>query len=247
MAQASHSTATLRGSPLVRTLSDLCNVSGDASRQRLFATRLGSLIDLPDSITLAGQLANLSSSEFRPDVVSTDGLRKAFLEGRAHIIRSILRACHPGPSASKIRLPEITAETPAEEALDPAPCIAFYIAQQSELDYKVRRLHQQIRGDAAGLSPRLARLAALDGALAEAVGGGLRKHFGVVPALLGQHFDALSEEYRASLKGGEHDGAAWLTWRKRLHRDIRNLLLAEADTRLLPALGLIEALDENTD
>jgi hypothetical protein len=243
MHQATHS-AALHGSRLMRTLAELSvEVPGDAGRQ--FSQRLGTLLDLADSIKLATLQMRLGELPFRQDVAGPAGIRRDFFKGREALIKSVLRACTPGASTSRIRFPQVTGETPAAEAMDPSPYLGFYTAQQSEMDYKVRRLQLQIRKDMSGVSERLSKLAALDGALADAMGAHTRRYFAIVPDLLAAHFQHLKTNYRKQLDDTQYDYALWQAQLTRLRGDIQGLLLAEAETRLLPVLGLVEALEDD--
>jgi hypothetical protein len=228
----------------MRTLADLAvELPEDAGRQ--FSQRLGTLIDLADSIKLATLQMRLGELPFRQDVAGPAGIRRDFLKGREALIKAILRACAPGASTTRIRFPQVTPETPAAEAMDPSPYLGFYTAQQSEMDYKVRRLQLQLRKDMSGVSGRLSKLAALDGALVDAMGAHTRRYFAVVPELLAVHFRHLQANYREQIDGSEYDYALWQGQLTRLRSDIQGLLLAEAETRLLPVLGLVEALEED--
>ncbi len=239
-----HQSAALHGSRLVRTLAEL-SAEAPQDSGRNFSHRLGTLIDLADSIKLATVQMKLADLPFRPDVAGPAGIRRDFLKGREAIIKSVLRACVPGASTTRIRFPQVTEQTPATEATDPKPYLSFYIAQQSELDYKVRRLQLQLRKDLAGVSERLSKLAALDGALGDAMGAHTRRYFATVPALLGDHFRQLGADYREQVDGKDYDYTLWQAQLTRLRSDIQGLLLAEAETRLLPVLGLIEALEDD--
>ena len=236
--------AALHGSRLVRTLAEL-NTQVPRDTARNFSHRLGTLIDLADSIKLATVQMKLAELPFRPDVAGPAGIQRDFFKGREAIISSILRACVPGASTTRFRFPQVTEQTPGAEATDAKPYHSFYTAQQSELDYKVRRLQLQLRKDLAGVSERLSKLAALDGALGDAMGAHTRRYFATVPDLLAAHFRQLHQDYRAQLQGTDYDYTLWQAQLTRLRSDIQGLLLAEAETRLLPVLGLIEALKDD--
>lgn len=245
MAQASTS-SRLHASRLVRALSDLA-APDMAGSQKHFARRLGAMIDLSDSIRLSLLLAGLNGLPFKPDVAGPASIKKAFIKQREAIVKSILKACIPGASSTRIRFPAIDESTPASEAMECKPFRAFYAAQQSELDFRIRRLQIDLRRDIAGISPELARLVKLDEILLETTGAQARKHFTKVPALLEQRFAQHLKHYREQVSGTDYQYNLWAAQLKQLRDEIQTLLLAEADTRLLPLMGLLEALDDHTE
>ena len=237
------SPTSLHSTRLVRSLAALIDTpSHDSGHQ--FSRRLGTLIDLGDSVKLANAQSGLKELVFETGVVDPASIRRDFLAGRAAIINAILQACVPGETASRIRFPTVTATTLEAEATAPDAYSAFYRAQQSEISYAVLRLHTAIRADVAGISSSLQQLAALDGALGAAMGNHLRGYFGAVPALLARHVVTLRSDYLEQLDGKSYQADSWLMQLGKLRADIQNLLLAEVEARLLPLQGLVEALHD---
>ncbi len=227
---------------LVRVLSELVG-AGSGSPQGQFAVRFGALIDLSDSILLARAQASLKGLSFTPGVSSPRGIRDEFLRLRADIVKFVLRCCVPGTSnKARLRFPE---PEPGQSlsALGAAPFVAFYGAMQREIDFRARRLQARIRDEVAGCNPRLARLCALDGVLDKAMAGDSRAFFTAVPNLLearfAQHLGALLDD------SGEPDEPSRVLLA--LREETQALLLAELEARLLPTLGLVEALEEDQD
>lgn len=236
----------LHSTRLVRTLAALVETPlHDSARQ--FSHRLGTLIDLGDSVSLASAQMDVKQHAFKPGPVVPADVRGEFLSGRAVIINGILRSCVPGASVARIRFPQIVAETPQAEATAPDAYIAFYRAQQSEIGYRVLRLHNAIRSDVAVMSPELGQLAALDAALGAAMGNHLRRYFNAVPELLKQRFLSMRRDYFEQQPGGGYQADSWLMQLGQLRADIQSLLLAEAEARLLPVQGLVEALTDTMD
>ena len=235
MTQAS-SQLSLNGSRLIRHLTDL-EVPYVARSPRHFAGRLGRLIDLADSISLSTALGKLPAMAFEPVAVAADEpVRERFLSARTSIIQSVIRSFDPGAGIARIKLPPAPpADAPPDEAAAYEPYLRFYRAHQREIDLRVQRVQSQVRAAAAGLSPELARLAALDAVLGETLALHTRKYFAVIPRLLSKHFAQLAGEYPPA---ESHE---------RFCGDMRELLLAEIETRLLPVLGLIEALNTHTE
>ena len=233
----------LHSTRLVRSLAALIDTpSHDSGHQ--FSCRLGTLIDLGDSVKLASAQSGLKELVFKAGVVDSAHIRREFLSGRAAIINGILQACVPGETVSRIRFPEMAPNTPEAEATAPDAYVAFYRAQQNEIGYAVLRLHTAIRADISGLSPGLQQLAALDSALGTAMGNHLRGHFSAVPVLLTQHVVALRSDYLEQLDGESCHADAWPVQLGKLRADIQNLLLAEVEARLLPLQGLVEAIND---
>jgi hypothetical protein len=101
----------------------------------------------------------------------------------------------------------------------------------------VHNLTARIREDVAGLSPAMARLVAVDTALGNTLAAHTRQYFAEIPALLARHFEQVRRDNPGLPEAVLEQFCAQL----------RELLLAELETRLLPALGLIEAINENSD
>ncbi len=234
---------TARGSRLVQALCELTEVQVREGAGP-FAQRLGSLVDLADSIQLAAIQTGLEDMPFRPDVVSANGITRHFMAERGAIIRSVVRASVPGASTSRIRFPQVSGDTTLSEAQSPEPYLSFYVAQQSEIDFKVRRLQETVREQMSGLAVELARLAALDRALGQSIAGHSRGFFSAVPALLRSRFDKLLADYRETVPEDGRTTNSWLPQVERFRLELRGLLLAEIETRLLPATGLVEAVTE---
>ena len=233
MTQAS-SQLSLNGSRLVRFLTELAVTDVEISHSH-FAGRLGQLIDLADSITLSNAHSKLPTMAFEPATVATAAVTDKFLSIRTTIIRSVISSFDPAAGASRIKLPVPRAESPSDTAAAYEPYLRFYRAHQREFDLRIQRLQLQVREAATGLSPELAQLAALDSVLNDTLTLHTRKFFTAIPRLLGKHFEQLAGEYPP------------MELHERFCDDMQGLLLAEIETRLLPVLGLIEALNTHTD
>jgi hypothetical protein len=226
---------SLNGSRLVRFLSDL-QVSDAAMTQKRFAERLGSLIDLSDSITLSSAHSNIGATAFEASGLSQQDAQQEFLRVRAAIVQGVIKSFAPHTGPTRIKLPVPEAETPTDASTAFEPYRKFYTAQQRDIDFKIRKLQLQMREAAAGFSPELAQLSALDTALGDTLAIHTRKFFAVIPGLLGKRFEHLYQQH-----------PSWMAMHKAFCADMQGLLLAEIEARLLPVLGLVEALDSNTD
>jgi hypothetical protein len=128
-----------------------------------------------------------------------------------------------------------------------APYRHFYTARQREVELRTRQMHTRARDALTGHSPRLARLAALDAALHKAISAHNRSLFAAVPRLVETRFMQLWDDLVAAIPNPGERTAACADLHARMRREMLALLLAEIDTRLLPAQGLVEALDEHND
>jgi hypothetical protein len=237
--------ASASASRLVRFLCEW--VEGDvASSAPGFAERLGQLFDLPDSIKISSAHGKISSEHFEPSGLAREVVTEEFFRARTSLIRSVLRSFDPGSGHIRNRFPTADIAASEDDATDPEPYLAFYTALQRDIDFRSRTLQAAVRESVAGFSPSLAQLCALDSALAEPLTANNRRLFAAVPKLLQKRFELLLAEYREAAPLGENAPELWVKTINVLRNDMQGLLLAEIETRLLPALGLIEALDEHT-
>lgn len=226
---------------LLRFIAGLGLARPEVSREH-FTQRLGALFDLQDSIAIAavhGGLGRTGLAAPPPGDVT-----RLFLEGRGAILGSAARAFDPQGGA-RIRFPHADPDDPAAHAasMEVEPYLSFYRAQQSEAEHRVRRLQLQVREAIAGLSPQLDQLCALDAVLARSMGARTRGFFSTIPRLLQSHFENLLANYRPVGADQREADALWRQAIQQYRRDMRGMLLAEIDTRLLPVTGLVEAVE----
>ena len=236
---------SLGSSRLVRFLTDL-SVSNTRVSHRQFTQRLGALIDFSDSISLAEANARNIDVQDEDVVAFSEDITGEFLRGRSAIIQSAMRAFFPGSGPTRIKWPALEDPPPAGPTSAAQPYLKFYGAQQAEVDARIRGLHLRTREAIAPLSARLARICAIDAALSDALGQHSRRYLASVPRLLSKRLELLYEEYRQGVERGMDASAHWQETRERYRRESQGLLLAEIEARLLPALGLIESLNEET-
>lgn len=237
---------SLDSSRLVRCLTELA-VSGTAASQRQFTERLGQLIDFSDSIALSAAHARDLAVDDDAVAEFREGITGEFLRARSTLIQAAMRAFYPGAGPSRIKWPARETAIPVDAAAAAAPYLRFYQAQQADIDSKVRGLHLRTRQAVAGLSPRLARICAIDEALGDALALHARRFLAVVPRLLERRCNHLYESFTNDLAAGADEDPRWDALREQLRRDGQALLLAEIEARLLPCLGLVEALNEETE
>lgn len=236
------------GSRLIRCLNEL-TVSNVALSPGQFAGRLGQLVDLADSISISAVHARLHRQVFEPAGAPRRAIVDQFLRVRRSLIQSVVASCAGQPGTSRIRLPPAAAELPPDAETAAAPYMKFYAAHQRDIDPRIQRLHADIRAAAAGLSPELAQLGALDEVMTNTLSLHRRKFFSAVPRLLGRRFRQGFEACRRTPPDNRHGAAPWDHFHREICTEMRGLLLAEIETRLLPVIGLIEAVnaEENPD
>lgn len=230
------------GSRLVRCLAEL--VAPDlATSDRHFDRRLALLIDLPGSINLANALDKLARTDCEPGDAGCDDITSEFLAVRASLVESVISSFTPGSTTARIRLPRLQVGTSEQPAFE--PYLKFYQAHQRQMDYQIQLLHNRAREVAAVRSPSLARLVVLDESMEDTLSLLTRKSLGQIPRLLAQRFAQLlpdGADYELTAATGNAQMAL-----QRFHADMRELLLAEIEARLLPAWGLVEAINSSTE
>jgi hypothetical protein len=231
-------------SRLVRLLGELV-AADQAGSGRLITARLGQLFDLPDSIRISAVHDKPAAGPAQPAAISPKEARSEFLRARTAIISSALRSFIPGGGSIRLRFPPIDSREAFEEAAE--ALLAFYAAQQRDIDFRIRNLQAATRDTVAGFSSRLAQLAALDAAMIDPLATHNRRFFSAVCALLEKRIGFLLEEYQQATSSNPGDDHLWTDSLARIRSEMQGLLLAEIETRLLPTLGLIEALDEPDD
>ena len=235
--------AAVNGSRLVRLLTDLA-VSDVELSHKHFARRLGQMIDLSDSISLSSAQLRIATLDFEPSGGAGQAIREDFLQARTTIVQSVMNSFFPNGGYTRIKLPKMDGQAPSDEAASFEPYQRFYGAQQREIDFRVQGLQERTRNALAGISRELAQLSALDKAIGETLSAHSRRIFALVPGLLRARFEFLTEEYAQGSAEYRQNPDQWTTLLEQFHAEMRALLLAEIEARLLPVLGLIEALDE---
>ena len=102
------------------------------------------------------------------------------------------------------------------------------------------------RGEISTRQSRLCgcRICAIDEALSDALAHHSRRYLSAVGGLLGQRLEYLYKQHQQALEAGADPESSWADTREQYRREAQGLLLAEIEARLLPSLGLIEALNE---
>ena len=111
-----------------------------------------------------------------------------------------------------------------------APFRRHYLDLQHTMASAIAPLREQAREALAPLSLPMARLAALDAVMCEALGAREQSLLALLPVLLEKHFARLQQVQDP------------LDWRLVFRRDMQRLLAAELDLRLQTALGLLDTV-----
>lgn len=200
-------------SELTRLLARLADAPPAASRPA-FAERLGHWLGWTGAISLSAVL-NTGPAACAPRPAGTRGGAEAdFQRVRAALEASIARG------------PDEHASSPT----DFGPHRRHCIAQQQAMHDAIGALRQRLRDALARRSPALARLAAIDALLDDALAAQERSMLGLVPLRLQAHFERLQRTAEADV------------WVAAFGADRDRLLRAELAHRLLPAQGLLDTL-----
>lgn len=239
----------LNSAGLVRALAGLAVAEIPASRQSL-AERLGDWLDFKDALALFSALNAQAAADGGTTASATAiaGARHACKRVRAALAESIASDGVSQPGKARIELPVPTAQDTAEEAADFEPWRRYYLAHQRDMNANIGALRATVRAALARRSPALAKLAALDAVMDQALAERERALLATVPALLEQRFGQRLDAHRAAVADSQaaDDPAAWMGpggWLAGFCAELKAVLLAELELRLQPVTGLLEALD----
>lgn len=236
----------LSSSHLVTSLARLVEQEGSPGPDK-FVEQLAQLIDLADALKLAAANDRLFRMEFRPDFRSAEDVRKEFARVKRSIVVATMRSFEPAKDHIRVRLPQAPAVDLAGtwEALQ--PYTQFYSALQRQLEFNVQRLQEDIRSAVSGLSLNMARLAALDTTLHNTLQSQARQYFAAIPNLLGKRFAQLTLQFQQQHADASDRASQWQLTTEQFVHEMRGIVLAETDARLLPVQGLVEAINQSED
>lgn len=260
---------SLEGSRLVRFLNDL-TVSDAVLFDKGFAERISQLIGLQQSLALSGLQGQLAGHTFESLPVEADTLKQEFLQVNQTLVESIVESFRPGAGSVRVQFPGTRLESTVGQLSQFGLYSQFYTARQRELERKCLHLLSFVRDGVAGLSPRLAQLVMVETALGDAITGYDRQCLAKIPKLLEGRFDELrlatelpltkfptteaqttqapeSDQAESADQDSQLTQGPTPAWVQQFAVDMRGLLLAELELRLLPVLGLLEAIAEEPD
>lgn len=242
--------SALSGPMLIRLLARLAEIDVSEPRQPL-SDRLSQWLGWTDAITLSSALnvkPPATADHARPAAGAGSNAERLCARARASLADVI------GGTADAKRDRAQPHHAIARDAAAAAPATAdyaefrqHYLSMQQVMQTDIGTLRARLRSMLATATPRLARLAALDAAMEQALGTREQKLLTCVPALLGTYFarlrdaeqQALAADAPASQSSPPVAAGAWLdTFR----HDMQRVLLAELDIRFQPVEGLLAAL-----
>jgi hypothetical protein len=200
-----------------------------------FADELGQWMHFTDAIALSSVLENgmalVSAQSVALREATGARLIAQFERIRAFMVNSI-----------KIPLP-------VDLEVSFAPYRRFYEAHQRDMELSVEPLRVNLRDALAKASPRLRKLAELDVVMEKFLREREGRLLARVPMLLQKRFDAQYAAHQEQLaaSGLPDNPAAWMqpdAWLARFCQELQTLLLAEAELRLQPCAGLLEAFNQ---
>ncbi len=233
-------------SQLIRCLADL-DLLEAAEPTGEFAEGLGQWVHFTDAIALSSVLESGMATvpEQSPALREAAGTRLTaeFERIRAFMANSITKSCSPKGGSTHIQLPL------ADPELTYAPYRRFYEAHQRDMELSVEPLRVNLRAALAKASPRLRKLAELDFVTDKFLRARESQMLARVPVLLQKRFLAqyAVHQEQLSASGQADNPAAWMHaggWLANFCQDLQTLLLAEADLRLQPSAGLLEAFNQ---
>ena len=233
-------------SQLIRCLAELDLLAG-AEPANDFADKLGQWMHFTDAIALSsvldGGMAKVSAQSPAPRDATCARLTAEFERIRAFMVNSITKSCASTGGNTHIKLPLVDLE------VSYTPYRQFYDAHQRDMELSVEPLRVNLREALAKASPRLRKLAELDVVMDKFLREREARLLARVPLLLQKHFDAQYAAHRAQLaaSGQADTPAAWMQpggWLARFCQTLQALLLAEAELRLQPSAGLLEAFNQ---
>ena len=237
----------LHSSQLIRCLAELDLSQGNEPTSD-FADELGQWMHFKDAIALSSVLESGMAAvpTQSPELRAAAGARLTaeFERIRAFMTNSIVKSCSPagGNKQNKLPLPELEVSY--------APYRRFYEGHQRDMELSVEPLRVNLRHALAKASPALRKLAELDIVMEKFLRERESRLLSRVPMLLQKRFDAQYAAHQEQLAAsGQPDNlTSWMQpggWLARFCQELQTLLLAEAELRLQPSAGLLDAFNQS--
>lgn len=223
---------------------------GTVDAGNAFAEQLGQWIHFADAITLSAVHSEgmANAPAMRPDAQTATRAKLAveFDRVQSGVANAIMKSCTPGKGKTHVLLPALEPEQMSDIAKAYLPYRRFYESHQRDMETSIQPLRVNVRHALARMSPKLRKLAELDAALDKMLRERESKLLAKVPVLLKKRFELLLKQHQQSLaaNGQADKPAGWMQaggWLAQFCTDMQMLLLAEAELRLQPTMGLIEA------
>ena len=237
----------------IAQLGKLINFSG--------AIELSTFLDIEAPVkpqTRSSQTSSSKITKLEKTVVGTEQLdpdpHELFMRTREQMLTFIIRSfAITDRHEQSLYLPLHSDEHFTHEDSGISAYQRFYSLHQSEMELQLTRLLKKIRrclsSCSPSYSPTLARLAVMDARLNTIMTGYNRATLAIVPKLLAKRFqllystqhDSTIQKTAAAKTSTEKTDTAEPFIADQFITEMRNVLLAELDIRLKPALGLVEA------
>lgn len=222
-------------SRLVKLFTELTEIKAGSYDYNL-AERLGNFVGLAGSMTLAHGLRELPADSIKPSAGDIASVRQDFLLSRQQMIQNIIESFSEPDADSQLNVPSIATGIRVEALRTFDPYQRFYTEHQIQMAVAVNNARETLRQSMTTISPSLYRLAELDRLLQDSLEIHTGKQFSLSIKILRQQFKTFLAQ------SNNADDEQWVL---PFHDLMRELLLAELDTRLQPVLGLLEALNEH--
>ncbi len=227
--------------------------------QRSVIDRISDIASIRDTISLRTVHETFRASEFGAGNIPIETVKKIredFFEDRVLLVRAIATSfisksrqmTNPFPTPERVysQLGPDHASGPLHSKIF-APFRNFYTARQSDIEGGIRRLRSHCGNMLSNLSSELSCLAQLDKSFSNMFSKYARNCFSAVPELLEAQFRELFDEQQQTPSENItlDELKKWMGsngWIFDFGKKMREMLLAELETRLFPLQGLIESL-----
>lgn len=213
-----------------------------------FAEELGQWMHFTDAIALSSVhgsgMAKMAPQSPAQREAAGASLSADFERIRAFMANAITKSCTPKGGNTAIKLPLVL-----DTEITYLPYRQFYEAHQRDMELSIEPLRVNLRAALARASPELRKLAELDTVMERFLREREARLLARVPVLLKKRFDALHAAHQEQLaaNGQTDNPAAWMQpggWLAQFCQHLQTLLLAEAELRLQPSAGLLEAIKQ---
>ena len=205
----------------------------------------------------------------RQSLIAPEALDRHFNQIRAQLVESITQGAPAGSGLARIDMPAPVLDEPLDIKTAFEPYRRFVAAHQRQMESTVRSLRSRLRQQLSQRGSAGQQLAALDAAFENILAEREAVLLAKTSKLLEKRFvqalklhlqeqakadqEALATEAATPAAEGVHRPTSSLSpqpspnpWLMPLRQTLRQALLAELDTRLQPALGLLEAITSET-